>query len=128
MYSEKVMEHFKHPRHFGEIKDAEGVGVAGNIQCGDVMQVFIKVKNNKVVDAKFKTYGCAAAISASDALCELVKGKTIQAASKITREDIVKFLEGLPLIKIHCSVLGIETLHEAIKNYKAKKLKKNKNV
>ena len=120
MYSKKVLEHFRHPRHFGEIKGAEGVGVAGNVQCGDVMQVFIKVKNNKIVDAKFKTYGCAAAISASDALCELVKGKTIEAALKITREDIVKFLGGLPLIKLHCSVLGIETLHKALENYKAR--------
>ena len=120
MYSKKVMEHFMHPKHVGEIKNPDGVAVVGNPICGDQMKVMIKVKNNKIIDAKFKTFGCGAAISSSDVLCELAKGKTIDQALKITNKDIDKYLGGLPKIKMHCSVLGMEGLHRAIEDYKKK--------
>ena len=121
MYSKKVLQHFQNPRFVGEIKDADGVGEVGNIKCGDIMEVFIKVKDNKIVDIKFKTYGCVAAIASSDVLCELAKGKTIEQALKITDRQIAKHLGNLPLIKLHCSVLGQKALKEAIKDYKKKK-------
>ena len=121
MYSKKVLQHFQKPKYVGEIKDAEGVGEVGNVKCGDVMKVFIKVKNNKITEIKFKTYGCVAAIAASDVLCELAKGKTIEQALKITDKDIVDYLGQLPLIKLHCSVLGMKALREAIKDYKKRK-------
>lgn len=123
IYSKKVMQHFLKPINQGEIKKADAVGEVGNIRCGDVLKIFLKIKNNKIIDAKFKTMGCAAAIAASDALCELIKGKTIEEALMITHQDIIDYLGGLPSIKIHCSVLGRDALQEAIKNYK-KKIKK----
>jgi nitrogen fixation NifU-like protein len=120
MYSEKVMEHFKHPRNMGEMKNPDGVGVEGNPTCGDVMTLYIKVKNNKIADVKFQTLGCAAALAVSSSLTELVKGKTIEQALKIKSEEIVKQLGGLPILKYHCSVLGLDALKMAIKDYKSK--------
>ena len=124
MYSEKVMEHFKHPRNMGEMKDPDGVGVEGNPTCGDVMKLYIKVKNNKIADVKFQTLGCAAAIAVSSLLTELIVGKTIEQALKIKSEDIVKQLGGLPPLKYHCSVLGLDALKMAIQDYKIKQEKK----
>ena len=126
MYSKKVLQHFQNPRFAGEIKDADAVGEVGNVTCGDVMKVFLKIGKNKggkdiIKDIKFKTYGCVAAIASSDALCELAKGKTIEQALKITDKKIAGHLGNLPPIKFHCSVLGMEALHKAIENYKKNK-------
>ena len=121
MYTKKVMEHFMHPRNVGEIEDYSGKATVGNPTCGDLMQVFIKVKDDKIVDIKFKTFGCAAALASSDALCELAKGKTIEEAKKITNKDIVNFLGGeMPEIKLHCSILGMQALRKAIEDYESK--------
>lgn len=121
MYTKKVMEHFMHPRNVGEIKDYSGKSTVGNVRCGDLMEVFIKVKGDKIVDVKFKTFGCCAAIASSDALCELAKGKTVEEAKKITNKDIVNFLGGeMPEIKLHCSVLGMQALRRAIEDYEKK--------
>lgn len=122
MYSKKTLQHFRSPHNYGEIKNADGVGEAGNIVCGDVMSLYLKMKKvgkkNPVIDqVKFKTYGCAAAIATSSAITDLVKGKTIEEALKISKNDIVEFLEGLPPIKIHCSLLAIDALDEAIYEY-----------
>lgn len=116
-YTEKVIKRFRNPRHACEMKAPTASGKMGNPQCGDVMQLFIKVKDNKIIDATFKTFGCVAAISTSDVLCDLVIGKTIEQAKKITNKDIIKRLGTLPSIKIHCSILGTQALREAIKNY-----------
>ncbi|MBW3000234.1 Fe-S cluster assembly scaffold protein NifU [Candidatus Woesearchaeota archaeon] len=121
MYSEKVMEHFKNPKNAGEIENADGIGKIGNPHCGDVMEVFIKVENDKIVDAKFKTYGCCAAIACSDIVCEMAKGKTLDEALEITKDDVVKALGDLPPLKVHCSILGVDALHKAIEDYKEKK-------
>jgi nitrogen fixation NifU-like protein len=126
MYSKKVMEHFTNPRNVGEIPDADGVGTEGNPVCGDVMQIFIKVKNNKIVDAKFKTFGCGAAIAVSSMVTEMVKGKTLDEALKISKETVAEALDGLPPQKMHCSNLGADALHKAIKDYKKKHLKKKR--
>lgn len=120
IYSEEVMKRFANPKNAKEMKNPNAVGIAGNLRCGDQMKVFLKIENNKIIDASFLTFGCAAAIASSDALCDLAKGKTIDKAMKITKEDIVNILGKLPPIKLHCSVLGIETLHNAIKDYKEK--------
>lgn len=122
MYSKKTLQHFRSPHNYGEIKNPDGVGEAGNIVCGDVMSLYLKMKKieNKepIIDqVKFKTYGCAAAIATSSAITDLVKGKTIDEALKISKNDIVEFLEGLPPIKIHCSILAIDALDEAIYQY-----------
>jgi len=116
-YSKKVLEHFKNPHNQGVIKNADAVGKVGNPTCGDVMKIYIKVKDNKIKDIKFETLGCAAAIAVSSALTDMVKGKTISQALRVTKDKIVKDLGGLPPIKIHCSMLGVEALHEAITNY-----------
>jgi nitrogen fixation NifU-like protein len=120
MYSKKVMEHFTNPRNVGEIPDADGIGTEGNPVCGDVMKVYIKVKDNKIVDAKFQTFGCGAAIAVSSMVTEMAKGKTLDEALKITRESIADALDGLPPQKMHCSNLGAEALHKAIEDYKKK--------
>ena len=117
MYSEKVMDHFRSPRNVGEISDADGVGTVGNPICGDLMTVYIKVKDNVVTDVKFKTFGCAAAIATSSMITELAKGRNLQDALKITRGDVADSLGGLPPIKMHCSNLAADALHAAIKNY-----------
>jgi len=122
MYSEKVMEHFRKPRNMGSIKDADGVGQVGNPVCGDLMKIYIKVKDNKLEDIKFETFGCAAAIATSSMITELAKGKTLDEALKISRDDVATELHGLPPIKMHCSNLAADVLHAAIKDYKKKKL------
>ncbi|MEM0343518.1 MAG: Fe-S cluster assembly scaffold protein NifU [Thermoplasmata archaeon] len=120
MYSEKVMEHFANPRNVGEIPDADGVGKVGNPQCGDVMWLYIKVKDGVITDIKFKTFGCGAAIATSSMITELAKGKTIEEAKKISRQDVAESLDGLPPQKMHCSNLAADALREAIKDYEAK--------
>ena len=120
MYSEKVMEHFSNPRNVGEIEDADGVGTVGNPVCGDLMTIYIKVKDNIIEDIKFKTFGCGAAIATSSMVTELAMGKTIEEALKITRNDVANELEGLPPVKMHCSNLAADALHAAIDDYKKK--------
>ena len=116
-YSKKVMQHFENPKNIGEIKNADGIGEVGNLRCGDVMKISIKVEKNVIKDIKFKTFGCVAAISTSSILTEIVKGKTIKQAKAMTKDDIVKELGGLPNIKVHCSLLAIDALKAAIKDY-----------
>ncbi len=119
-YSEEVLKRFKNPKHYGEIKNPDGVGQVGNPICGDIMKVYLRVKNNIIKDVKFQTFGCISAIASSDALCELAKGKTIEEAKKITNKAIVERLQGLPEIKVHCSVLGANGLKKAILDYESK--------
>ena len=120
MYTEKTIKHFRDPKFSGEIKDADGIGEVGNRKCGDVLKIFIKVKDNVIEDIKFLTYGCIAAIASSDAMCELAKGKTLEEAEKITFKDIINKLDDLPQIKFHCSVLGTGALKKAIEDYRGK--------
>jgi len=119
-YSEKVMDHFRNPRNVGEIENPDGVGRVGNPICGDVMEMYIKVNDNIITDAKFKTFGCGAAIATSSMATELVIGKTIEEAKKITNKVVAEALDGLPAIKMHCSNLAQEALEAAINDYKAK--------
>ncbi|KAA0008595.1 MAG: Fe-S cluster assembly scaffold protein NifU [Thermoplasmata archaeon] len=121
MYSKKVMEHFLNPRNMGVIEDADGIGTAGNPVCGDTMTIYIKVKNGRIVDIKFQTFGCAAAIATSSMITELAKGKTLEEAEKITRDDVADALEGLPPIKMHCSNLAADALKAAIEDYRKKR-------
>jgi len=121
MYSEKVMDHFRNPRNVGEIPDADGVGSVGNPVCGDMMTISIKVKENKIADIKFKTFGCGAAVATSSMITELAKGKNLDEAMEITREDVADSLGGLPPVKMHCSNLAADALKEAIKDYRGKK-------
>ena len=123
MYSKKTINRFKNPKFVGEIKNPDAVGEVGNMKCGDIMKIFLKVDNDVIKDIKFKTYGCVAAIAASDAMCEFAKGKKLGDALRITDKDIAKKLGDLPTIKYHCSVLGTRALKDAIKNYKLKKEK-----
>ena len=123
MYSEKVMDHFRNPRNVGEIPDADGVGTVGNPVCGDMMTVYIKVKDDRIADIKFKTFGCGAAVATSSMVTELAKGKTLDEAKKITRADVAEHLGGLPPIKMHCSNLAADALHSAIDDYRKKKSK-----
>ncbi len=132
MYSKELMRRFRHPKNYGEIKNYSGLGKVENPACGDILWLYIKVKKNKkgeeIIDKiKFKTMGCPAAISVSDMVCDLAKGKTIKEAKKITNKLIAEKLQGLPKIKYHCSLLGEEALHKAIKDYKNKELKNKKN-
>ena len=120
MYSEKVLDHFKNPRNVGEIEDADGVGTVGNPVCGDMMSIYINVKDDKIEDIKFKTFGCGAAIATTSMTTELAKGKTLDEAMKITREQVADELDGLPPVKMHCSNLAADALHEAVKDYKKK--------
>lgn len=119
-YTQKVMKYFLHPKNMGELKNPDGEGQVGNPVCGDVMKIQIKVKNGRISDIKFKTLGCAAAIASTSVLTELVKGKTVEKALKVTKEDVIKVLGGLPSIKIHCSVMAQNALKKAIENYKQK--------
>ena len=119
-YSEKVMDHLMHPRNVGEIENADGVGRVGNLVCGDVMALFIKVESGVIVDAKFKTFGCGAAIATSSMVTELVKGKPVDEALKISNKAVAEALGGLPPIKMHCSVLGEQALKAAIEDYQKK--------
>lgn len=122
MYSDKVMEHFMNPRNVGEIEDADGIGEVGNPVCGDMMTFYIKVDDEgRLSDVKYKTFGCGAAIAVSSMISEMAKGKTLEEAMKITREDVARELGGLPKNKMHCSNLGADALHKAIQDYLEKK-------
>ena len=120
-YSDKVMDHFMNPRNMGEIEDADGVGEVGNPACGDVMKLFLKIEGDKIVDVKFKTFGCGAAIASSSMTTELIKGKTIDEALKLSNQAVAEALGGLPLAKEHCSVLAEDALKAALEDYKKKK-------
>jgi nitrogen fixation NifU-like protein len=120
MYSEKVMDHFRNPRNVGEIPDADGIGEVGNPACGDIMKIYIKIKDNRIEDIKFKTFGCGAAIATSSMVTEMVKGKTIEEAMQVTNKAVADALDGLPPIKMHCSNLAADALHAAIEDYKRK--------
>jgi nitrogen fixation NifU-like protein len=124
LYNDRVMEHFRNPRNMGEIEAADGVGKVGNPVCGDLMTIYIKVKDDRLQDIRFKTFGCAAAIATSSMVTEMAKGMKIEDALNITREDIAEGLEGLPPIKMHCSNLAAEGLHRAIEDYRSKYRKK----
>ncbi|MGI6318187.1 MAG: Fe-S cluster assembly scaffold protein NifU [Dethiobacteria bacterium] len=120
MYNEKVMDHFQNPRNVGEIDSPSGVGEVGNMRCGDIMKIYIKVEDNIIKDIKFLTFGCGAAIASSSVLTEMVKNKTIDEALAITNNDVAEELGGLPAAKLHCSNLAADALHNAIKDYKEK--------
>jgi len=120
MYSKKVLDHFQNPRNLGRIDKPDGVGEVGNPVCGDIMKLYIKVKEDKIADIKFETLGCGAAIATSSMITELAKGKTIEEALKLTRNDVANELDGLPPIKMHCSNLAAEALHKAILDYQNK--------
>lgn len=120
MYSEKVMEHFRTPHNQGKPKEYNGVGKVGNPVCGDVMYVYINVKDGRIADIGWETMGCVAAIATTSMISDLAKGKTLDEAGKITRNDVAEALEGLPPIKMHCSNLAADALHEAIKDYKGR--------
>ena len=121
MYSEKVMDHFMNPRNQGEITDADGVGEVGNPTCGDIMRIFLSVKENIITDVKFQTFGCGAAVASSSMATELIKGKTLEEAWKLSNKAVAEALDGLPPIKMHCSMLAEEAIHEAINDYLRKK-------
>ncbi|MDP3058313.1 MAG: Fe-S cluster assembly scaffold protein NifU [bacterium] len=122
VYNEKVMEHFEHPRNVGTIEDADGIGEVGNASCGDIMRIYIKVdKDERITDIKFKTFGCGAAVATSSMVTEMAKGMTIDEALAMNNKDVATSLGGLPPIKMHCSNLAADALHNAILNYRAKK-------
>ena len=122
MYSEKVMDHFQHPRNMGEIEDASGVGTVGNAKCGDIMRIFLDIDDEThiIKDCKFKTFGCGAAVATSSMATELVKGKTIQEALEVTNKAVMEALDGLPPVKVHCSLLAEEAIHAALWDYAEK--------
>ena len=120
LYSDKVMDHFNNPRNVGEIPDASGSGTVGNAKCGDIMKMDIKVENGIIVDVKFKTFGCGAAIATSSMATEMVKGKSIDEALKLTNQAVAEALDGLPPVKVHCSLLAEQAIHAAIEDYKKK--------
>ena len=117
LYSEKVMDHFTHPRNVGELDDANGVGQVGNQKCGDIMKMYLKIEDGVIVDAKFKTFGCGAAIATSSMATELVKGKTVEEALQLTNQAVAEALDGLPPVKLHCSVLAEEAIRAALSDY-----------
>jgi nitrogen fixation protein NifU and related proteins len=122
-YSQKVLKHFRHPHNLGKIKNADGVGEVGNLACGDVMKLYVKVSDGIITEVKFETYGCAAAIASSSITTDLVKGKTIEEALAMTNKEVIDSLDGLPPIKIHCSLLSVDALNEAIYDYLSKNKK-----
>ena len=124
MYTQKVMEAFQNPKNVGEIQDYDGMGMIGSEACGDIMQVFIKVKDNVIADAKFKTFGCAAAVATSSVATDMVIGMTVDEALKLTNARVVEYLEGLPPQKIHCSVLAEEAIKAAIEDYRKRQSEK----
>ena len=127
MYNEKVIKRFSHPKNTGEIRGASGVGTVGNAACGDIMKIFIKVNEEEVItDAKVKTFGCAAAIASSDVAVDLIKGKSIDEALQVTNQDVLDVLGELPAQKIHCSILAQEAIDAAVKDYRKKQLKLQK--
>ena len=117
LYSEKVFDHFSNPRNVGEIEDANGVGEVGNAKCGDIMKMYLKIENGIIVDVKFKTFGCGAAIATSSMATEMIKGKSIDDALKLTNKAVVEALDGLPAVKIHCSVLAEQAIKAALADY-----------
>ena len=117
LYSEKVMDHFTHPRHVGVIENADGVGEVGNAKCGDIMKIYLKIENDIIVDVKFETFGCGSAIASSSMATEMIKGKSIQDAMALTNKAVAEALDGLPLHKMHCSVLAEEAIKGALKDY-----------
>lgn len=123
MYSDKVMDHFKNPRNVGEIENADGIGEVGNSACGDIMKIYIRVKDNRIEDVKFKTFGCGAAIATSSMVTEMVKGKTLEEAMNISNKEVAEALDGLPPIKMHCSNLAADALHAAIEDFKRRRNK-----
>jgi len=120
MYSDKVMDHFEHPRNVGEIEGADGVGTVGNAKCGDIMRMYLKVEDGVIVDCKFKTFGCGAAIATSSMATEMVKGKTLEEALRLTNAAVAEALDGLPPVKMHCSMLAEEAVKAAIEDYMSK--------
>jgi len=120
MYSEKVMDHFKNPRNVGEIEDADGVGEVGNATCGDIMKIYLKVKDDVIEDVKFQTFGCGSAIATSSMVTEMVLGKTLEEAEAVSNKAVAEALDGLPPAKMHCSNLAADALHSAIKDYREK--------
>lgn len=121
MYNEKVMDVFKNPKNVGEIENPDGTGLVGNASCGDIMQITLRIENEVITDAKFKTFGCAAAIATSSTATEMIKGMTVEEALKVTNKKVVETLGGLPSQKLHCSVLAEEAIKKAIKDYQSKK-------
>lgn len=119
-YSDKVMDHFTNPRNVGEIEDASGVGTVGNAKCGDIMRIYLDIQDNVVKDAKFKTFGCGAAVATSSMATELIIGKTVEEALKITNKAVMEALDGLPPVKVHCSLLAEEAIHAALWDYATK--------
>lgn len=117
LYSEKVMDHFEHPRNVGKMEDADGVGEVGNAKCGDIMKMYIKVENDVITDVKFNTFGCGSAIASSSMATEMIKGKTIDEALQLTNRAVTEALDGLPPQKLHCSVLAEEAVRAAVKDY-----------
>ena len=117
LYSEKVMDHFMHPRNVGIIENADGVGEVGNAKCGDIMKIYLKIENDIIVDVKFETFGCGSAIASSSMATEMIKGKSIQDAMALTNKAVAEALDGLPLHKMHCSVLAEEAIKGALKDY-----------
>ena len=117
LYTETVMDHFTHPRNVGEIPDADGVGEVGNAKCGDIIKMYLKIKDDRIEDVKFETFGCGSAIASSSMATELIKGKTIEEALAVTNKQVVDALGGLPAYKLHCSVLAEESIKAAVKNY-----------
>ena len=119
MYSEKVMDHFQHPRNVGEIENASGMGTVGNAKCGDIMRIYLDIDDNQIIqDVKFKTFGCGSAIASSSMATELIKGKPLEEAWVLTNKAVAEALDGLPPVKMHCSVLAEEAIHKAINNYR----------
>ena len=117
LYSDKVMDHFRHPRNVGVIEDADGVGQVGNAKCGDIMKIYLKIEDGIIVDAKFETFGCGSAIASSSMATELIRGKPISYALSLTNKEVIEALDGLPALKIHCSVLAEEAIKRAIQDY-----------
>ena len=124
VYSEKVLEHFRNPRNVGELENPDGVGVEGNPVCGDLMEIHIQVEDDRITDIKFKTFGCGSAIATSSMVTELAKGKTLDEALQISRQDVADELDGLPPQKMHCSNLAADALHKAIEDYRKKQAEK----
>lgn len=120
MYSQKVMDHFMHPRNVGEIDNADGVGTVGNAKCGDIMRIFLKVEDGVIQDVKFKTFGCGAAVATSSMATEMVLGKTVQEALQVTNKAVMEALDGLPPVKVHCSLLAEQAIHAALWDYAQK--------
>ena len=123
LYSEKVMDHFRHPRNIGVIEDANGIGEAGNAKCGDIMKMYLKIENGVIEDVKFETFGCGSAIASSSMATELIKGKPVEEAMNLTNKTVAEALDGLPAYKMHCSVLAEEAIKSASNDYNSKQKK-----